>query len=93
MPGFVRALTAADVPHNTYTILGLIGVEPEEEFVLAEDRVRFQGEAIVAIVAETEAAAWEAVAKVRLDLEELPAVFDVEEALKPGRPDRHPLGQ
>ena len=93
VPGFVRALTAADVPHNTYTILGLIGVEPEEEFVLAEDRVRFQGEAIVAILAETEAAAWEAVAKVRLDLEELPAVFDVEEALKPGRPDRHPLGQ
>lgn len=86
VPGFVRALTAKDVPHNRYTILGLIGVEPEEEFVLAEDRVRFNGEAIVAIVAETEAAALEAVARVRLDLEELPAVFDVEEALKPGAP-------
>jgi CO/xanthine dehydrogenase Mo-binding subunit len=86
VPGFVRALTAKDVPHNRYTILGLIGVEPEEEFVLAEDRVRFKGEAIVAIVAETEAAALEAVAKVRLDLEELPAVFDVEEALKPDAP-------
>ena len=86
VPGFVRALTAADVPHNLYTILCLIGVEPEEEFVLAEDRVRFKGEPIVAIVAETEAAALEAVARVRLDLEELPAVFDVEEALKPGAP-------
>ena len=86
VPGFVRALTAADVPHNRYTILSLIGVEPEEEFVLAEDRVRFKGEAIVAIVAETEEAAIEAVSKVRLDLEELPAVFDVEEALKPGAP-------
>ncbi|MBI3749801.1 MAG: xanthine dehydrogenase family protein molybdopterin-binding subunit [Chloroflexi bacterium] len=86
VPGFVRALTAADVPHNRYTILSLIGVEPEEEFVLAEDRVRFKGEAIVAIVAETEEAAMEAVAKVRLDLDELPAVFDVEEALKPGAP-------
>ena len=86
VPGFVRALTHADVPHNLYTILGLIGVEPEEEFVLAEDRVRYKGEAIVAIVAETEAAALEAVAKVRLDLEELPAVFDVEEALAPGAP-------
>jgi CO/xanthine dehydrogenase Mo-binding subunit len=86
VPGFVCALTAKDVPHNTYTILSLIGVEPEEEFVLAEDRVRFKGEAIVAIVAESEAAAQEAVAKVRLDLEELPAVFDVEEALKPGAP-------
>ena len=86
VPGFVRAFTAADVPHNRYTILGLIGVEPEEEFVLAEERVRYRGEAIAAIVAETEAAAIEAVAKVRLDLEELPAVFDVEEALAPGAP-------
>jgi CO/xanthine dehydrogenase Mo-binding subunit len=86
VPGFVRALTWKDVPHNLYTILGLIGVEPEEEYVLAEDRVRFRGEAIIAIVAETEAAAHEAVSKVRLDLEELPAVFDVEEALLPGAP-------
>jgi CO/xanthine dehydrogenase Mo-binding subunit len=86
VPGFVRALTHADVPHNVYTILGLIGVEPEEEFVLAVDRVRYQGEPIVAILAETEAAAYEAVAKTRLDLEELPAVFDVDEALAPGAP-------
>lgn len=86
VPGFVRALTAKDVPHNLYTILSLIGVEPEDEFVLAEDRVRFKGEQIVAIVAETEEAALEAVSKVHVDLEELPAVFDVEEALKPGAP-------
>jgi CO/xanthine dehydrogenase Mo-binding subunit len=86
VPGFVRALTHADVPHNVYTILGLIGVEPEEEFVLAVDRVRYKGEPIVAIVAETEAAAHDAVARVRLDLEELPAVFDMDEALAPGAP-------
>ena len=43
--------------------------------------MRYKGEPIVAILAETEAAAIEAVAAVRLDLEELPAVFDVEEAL------------
>ncbi len=86
VPGFVRALTHADVPHNVYTILGLIGVEPEEEFVLAVDRVRYKGEPIVAIVAESEAAALEAVARVRLDLEELPAVFDMDEALAPGAP-------
>ena len=63
VPGFVCALTAKDVPHNTYTILGLIGVEPEEEFVLAEERVRWKGEAIVAILAETEAAALEATSR------------------------------
>jgi CO/xanthine dehydrogenase Mo-binding subunit len=86
VPGFVRAVTASDVPHNHYTILTLIGVEPEDEFVLAETRVRYKGDPIVAILAETEAAALEAVSKVRLDLEELPAVFDVEEALGPGAP-------
>jgi CO/xanthine dehydrogenase Mo-binding subunit len=86
VPGFVRALTHADVPHNVYTILGLIGVEPEEEFVLPVDRVRYKGEPIVAILAETGAAADEAVARVRLDLEELPAVFDMDEALAPGAP-------
>ncbi|HEX9044390.1 MAG TPA: molybdopterin cofactor-binding domain-containing protein [Candidatus Limnocylindrales bacterium] len=86
VPGFVRALTWRDVPKNVYTILGLIGVKPDEEFVLAEDRVRYRGEPIIAIVAETESAAREAVARTRLDLEELPAVFDVEEALAPGAP-------
>jgi CO/xanthine dehydrogenase Mo-binding subunit len=86
VPGYVRALTWRDVPHNVYTILGLIGVEPEEEFVLAQDRVRYKGEPIVAILAETEAAALEAVARVRLELDELPAVFDVEEAIAPGAP-------
>jgi len=86
VPGYVRALTHDDVPHNVYTILTLIGVEPEEEFVLAVDRVRYLGEPIVAILAETERAAIEAASRVRLDLEELPAVFDVEEALKPDAP-------
>jgi CO/xanthine dehydrogenase Mo-binding subunit len=86
VPGFVGALTAADVPKNVYTILCLIGVEPDEEQVLASERVRYRGEQIAAIVAETEEAAVEAVKRVRLDLEELPAVFDVEEALKPGAP-------
>jgi len=86
VPGFVRALGAADVPHNVYTILGLIGVEPEEEFLLTPvgERVRYKGEPIIAIAAETEAAALDAVARVRLDLEELPAVFDMDDALAPG---------
>lgn len=92
VPGFVRAFTHKDVPKNIYTILCLIGVGPDEEPVLAEDKVLFKGEQIAAIVAETEEAAMEAVSKVRLDLEELPGVFDVEEALKPGAPILKPWG-
>lgn len=86
VPGFIQALTYEDVPKNIYTILCLIGVGPDEEPVLAEDKVLYKGEQIAAIVAETEDAAMEAVSKVKIDFEELPAVYDVEEALKPGTP-------
>lgn len=86
VPGFVRALTHEDVPKNIYTILCLIGVGPDEEPVLAVDRVRYKSEPIAAILAETPEAAMEAVSRVKLDIEELPAVLDVEEALQPGAP-------
>jgi len=86
VPGFIRALTAADVPKNIYTILGLIGFGLDEERALADERVRYIGEPIVAVIAETRAGAAEAAKLVRIDYEELPAVFDVEEALAPGAP-------
>jgi CO/xanthine dehydrogenase Mo-binding subunit len=86
VPGVVRVLTHKDVPKNVYTILCLIQVEPDDEPCLAVDKVRFKGEQIVAVIADSEAAAREAVAKVRIEYQELPAVFDVEEALKPGAP-------
>jgi CO/xanthine dehydrogenase Mo-binding subunit len=92
VPGFVRYLTASDVPKNIYTILTLIGVGPDDEPVLAEGRALYKGEQIAAIIAETEEAAMEAVSRVKLDLEELPAVFDVEEALKPDAPILKPWG-
>ena len=83
VPGVVRVLTAKDVPNNWYTVLRLIGVGPDDEPVLAEDRVLYMGEPICAVVAESESAAREGAARIRVDYEDLPAVFDVEEALKP----------
>ena len=93
MPGFVRALTHEDVPHNVYTILGLIGVEPEEEFVLPVDRVRYKGEPIVAILAETEAAAYEAVATGPARPRGAARGLRHGRGARAGRPDRDPLGQ
>ena len=86
MPGVVRVLTHKDVPKNVYTILCLIQVEPDDEPCLAVDKVRYKGEQVVAVIAESLSAAREAAAKVKIEYEELPAVFDVEEALKPGAP-------
>lgn len=91
VPGFVRILTYKDVPKNFYTMGSGLGIA-EDEVVLVEDKALYKGEAIAAVIAETEAAATEAVAAVKLSLEELPAVFDVEEALKPDAPVLKPWG-
>jgi CO/xanthine dehydrogenase Mo-binding subunit len=92
IPGVVRVLTHEDVPANWYTILRLIGVEPNDEPVLPEDRVLYRGEPIVAVVATSEEAALQGAAAVRVEYEDLPAVFDVEEALADGAPVIKPHG-
>lgn len=86
VPGVVTVLTHKDIPNNLYTPLKLIGVTPDDEPILAEGKVRYLGEPIVAVVAETEAAAQAGAAAVVVEYEDLPAVFDVEEALKDGAP-------
>ena len=92
VPGVVRVLTHEDVPANWYTILRLIGVEPNDEPVLPEDRVLYKGEQIVAVIATNEAAALDGAAAVEVEYEDLPAVFDVEEALAEGTPAIKPHG-
>jgi CO/xanthine dehydrogenase Mo-binding subunit len=84
VPGVVRVITHKDIPANWYTILRLIGVEPNDEPVLAEDRVLYMGEPIVAVVATSEKAALAGAAAVRVTYEDLPVVLDVEEALEEG---------
>ncbi len=86
VPGVLRVITYRDVPSNWYVVLRLIGIEPNDEPVLAEDRVLYKGEPIVAVVADSEAAALEGVRRVKVSYTELPAVFDVEEALAPDAP-------
>lgn len=86
VPGVLRVITHADVPSNWYTVLRLIGIEPNDEPVLAEDRVLYAGEPIVAVVADSEAAAIEGAARVKVSYTVLPAVFDVEEAMSSDAP-------
>ncbi|HEY8567370.1 MAG TPA: molybdopterin cofactor-binding domain-containing protein [Beijerinckiaceae bacterium] len=85
-PGVKRVLRGADVPVNKNTLLSLINFGKDDEPTLAVDKVRYKGEPVVAIIAETEAAALAARNLVRVDYDPLPAIFDVEEALKPGAP-------
>lgn len=54
--------------------------------VLASDRVRFAGEPIALVAAETLAAAEKALDLIEIDYEPLPGVYNPEDALKPGAP-------
>jgi len=58
--------------------------------VLAWDRVRFIGDRVVAVAADTLEAAEEAAATIAVEYEELPAIFDPEAALAPDAPVLHP---
>jgi CO/xanthine dehydrogenase Mo-binding subunit len=57
--------------------------------VLAMGKVRFIGEPIAAVAAVDEDIAKEAVERIRVEYELLPAVFDSEEAMTPGAPNIH----
>jgi len=84
--GVRRVITSADIPVNLNTLLSLIGFGKDDEPVLADVHVRFKGQPVAAVVADTEAAAHAALEAIRVDYEPLPAVFDVEEAIAPGAP-------
>jgi CO/xanthine dehydrogenase Mo-binding subunit len=86
VPGVVTVLTHKDIPNNLYTPLKLIGVTPDDEPILAEGKVRYRGEPICAVVAETEAAAFAGAAAVVVEYGDLAPVFDVEDALAEGAP-------
>ena len=55
--------------------------------VVADDKVRYKGEPVAIVVARTEDIAAEALGKIKVVYEELPAVFDPFEAIKPGAPN------
>lgn len=63
---------------------------PPDQYPLALDRVRYIGEEVAAVAAVDEYVAEEALSLIRVDYEELPAVFDPEEAMKPEAPEIHP---
>src|SRR6266545_2606260 len=57
--------------------------------VLAHERVRFIGEKVAAVAAESPEIAEEALSLIQVEYEELPAVFDPIEAMRPGAPLIH----
>ena len=97
VPGVVSVLFGEDVPHNVIWVdvpgqtVEVAALKASME-VLATDRVRFHGEPVALVVAETEDALAEACDLVAVDYEELPAVFEPEDALAGGAPAVHAGG-
>lgn len=88
-PGVLAVVTAADVelpPIVPITMVDQSMVRP----VLATGRVRFVGEPIVAVVAESRAAAIDAAESVIVELDPLPVVIDPRAALDPDAELLHP---
>jgi CO/xanthine dehydrogenase Mo-binding subunit len=92
LPGVVAIFTAKDVPVNEY------GLQYPDQPVLVgpgsdkpgTDRVRFVGDQVAAVVAETEEAAERALDLIEVTYEDLPVLTDPREALAEDAPRLHP---
>ncbi len=76
LPGVKAVMTGRDLPKSMW------GRDVQDQRVLALDRVRFVGDAVAAVAAKTIETAEEAIDLIEVEYEELPAVFDAEEAMK-----------
>ena len=85
VPGVVAVLTAADVPFNA---LGLIDHD-QPVLIGIGDEVRFSGDKVALVIAESPDAAEAGVAAVSVSYEDLPPVLDPESAMEPGAPLVH----
>ncbi|MBC7221117.1 molybdopterin-dependent oxidoreductase [Candidatus Bipolaricaulota bacterium] len=90
VPGVRAILHHGNVPRVPYTTAGQGWPEPSPyDTVLFDRKVRFVGDRVAAVAAETEEAAEEALRKIRVEYKVLPAVLSPEEALADGAPVIH----
>lgn len=85
VPGVKGVTSGRDIPRKKYGIVPMA----KDEYALAIDKVRYIGDEVAAVVASSLDAAEEALSKIRVDYEELPAVFDPLEAMTSGAPVIH----
>lgn len=97
-PGVKKIFTGEDavaagyvMPPHSLTIPGRGGskAKPTRRPVLAQGKVRFVGEAVALVVADSAAAAQDASELVEIDYRDLPSVVRPDQALEPGAPQLH----
>ena len=90
MPGVKCILHHGNVPRVAHTTAGQGFPEPSPyDTFMFDNKVRFVGDRVAAVAAETADQAMAAVKAIKVQYEELPAVFTIKEALKEGAPVIH----
>jgi carbon-monoxide dehydrogenase large subunit len=94
MPGVVAIVTGRDLASVITPWVGVLshmkGLKSAPQHAIAIDRVCWQGEAVVAVVATSRALAEDAMEAVQVTYEELEAITDMRTALDPQTPIIHP---
>ena len=85
LPGVKGVVTGQDIPDRLYGIVP----KARDEYALARDKVRYIGDDVAAVCAIDPEIAEKALELIKVDYEELPAVFDPFEAKKDGAPVIH----
>ncbi len=89
-PGVKMVLTYKNTPHIIHTTAGQGWPEPSPyDTYMFNQKMRFVGDRVAAVAAETEEQAAEALKLIKVKYKVLPAVFDPEEAIKEGAPIIH----
>src|ERR1035438_1509491 len=90
LPGVHAVLTYKDVPRVPHTTAGQAWPEPSPyDTYLLDSKVRFVGDRVAGVAAESRAIAEKALRLIEVDYEVLPAVIDMEQAMVPGAPVIH----
>ena len=93
-PGVIAVYTGADTESGLQCIpcawlLPNAGLKISNYRAMATDAVRYVGDAVAVVVAESEYQAYDALELIEVDYEPLPAVVDPQKAAAPGAPQLH----
>jgi len=92
LAGVRAVITPDDVPQQYFTPVYFVphlAKSMPHDFVLMSDTVRWAGQPVAAVAASSEDIAEQALELIDVEYEELPTVFDPEEAMKDGAPQLH----
>ena len=90
MPGVIDVVTGAELAAAIDPLMNGLDTPNVRRYPLAVGQVRYAGEWVCAVIAESRAIAEDAIEKIRLETTALPFVLDPEQALRDDSPQVHP---